>query len=167
MINIIVGDFGAGKTTMLKTRFISKSKKEKLIYAVMRNDFGKDVPYESDMKKYIDYAVKKANHLFIVDEASTFIPREQPDAAKKDFDKKLITFFVNARKSNNLVFLVFHALEEVPKWLIKYCDTFLRFRTNDMLQYQITRFGSFPNIVKSLKEIPTMQNFEYDEIKLR
>lgn len=169
-ISIVVGDFGAGKSSMLKTRFLNRSKKEKLVYALMKKDMP-DYPYESDFRTYVKKSVRMANSLFVIDEASTCMPTEQPDVHKKGeagiFNRNLLEWFLNARKCNNMVFIVYHAIEEIPKWLVKYCDYFIRFRTNDMLQYQINRFRSFPNIVKSLKEIPTMENFEYDEIKIR
>lgn len=165
-IIIVVGDFGAGKTTMLKTQFLKPSKKEKLIYALIKKDLG-DYPYERDFKEYINIGVTKANTLFVIDEASTAIPNKQPEPSKKDFDNKLITWFLNARKCNNYIFIVYHTLREIPIWLISYSDYFLRFRTNDLLQHQRNRFISFPNVVKSIDTIPTMKNFEYDEIKVR
>lgn len=164
MVVIEVGDFGTGKTTLLKQKFLI-SKMQKRAYALVKKDL--NIPCENNFKTFLDDVVNLTNTICVVDEASTAIPREQPDATKREFDRKLLTWFVNARKYNNVIVLVFHALEEVPKWLIKYCDYFLRFKTNDLLQYQMQRFRSFPNLYQSLIDIPTMPNFVYDEIKLR
>lgn len=167
---IIVGDFGAGKSTYLKNNFLNKTKKKKFVYALMKRDMP-NLPYYSDFVEMVSDGVKVTDSLFVIDEASTCMPREQPDTRKggrKGEDAKLIlTWFLNARKCNNMIFIVYHALEEVPKWLVKYSDYFVRFRTNDMLQYQINRFRSFPSIVQSLQKYPTLPNFKFDTVKLR
>lgn len=165
MIVIITGDFGAGKTTLLKKKFL-RANKNKLVYALIKKDLG-DYPYERDFKEYINKAVLLKDTIFVIDEAATAIPTKQPEPSKKEFDRKLITWFLNARKCNNAIFIVYHTLREVPIWLISYCDYFLRFRTNDLLQHQRNRFISFPSVTKSIDENPTLPNFEYDEIKLR
>lgn len=166
MVNILVGDFGTGKTTYLKKNFVNRTKKDKLIYALISKDFD-GLPCERNFKTYVDKAVSKKDTLFIIDEARTAIPKQEPDVSRGDFDRNLITWFLNARKCNNFIFIVFHSLREIPIWLISYSDMFIRFRTNDLLQHQINRFQSFPAIVESIHEQPTMKNFDWQEITIR
>jgi len=166
MVNIVVGDFGTGKTTYLKNNFVLKTKRDTLIYALISQDFG-GLHCERNFKKYVDLAVTKSNTLFIIDEAKTAIPKQEPDVSRGDFDYKLVTWFLNARKCNNFIFIVFHSLREIPIWLISYSDMFIRFRTNDLFQHQLNRFQSFPPIVESIKEFPNMPNFTWDEITIR
>lgn len=161
---LLTGAKGSGKTTLIKTKFLI-SKKNKLAYTLIGSDL--NIPSESNFNKYLDKAVFLNNTIFIVDEASTAIPWRRPDPTKREFDRKLVTWFLNSRKCNNYIFIVYHSIEEIPHWLIKYLDYILRFRTTDLLQYQIQRFKSFDKIVESLKSYPHIQNFEYDEIKLQ
>lgn len=166
-VYLIAGDFGTGKTTFLKSYIepAAKAKKEILVYCLMSKDFG-TYPTIRNKKQYVDTAVTKANCLFLVDEAKTFFPGDDPDP-EKPHGYKMIKWLLNARKANNPIFIVYHTLRELPLWLVGYADYLIRFRTNDLLQYQCNRFQSFPPIVKSLTESPTLPNFEYDEIKIR
>lgn len=166
MIVVLTGDFGTGKSSLIKTKFL-KSNKSVLVYALIKKDLGENLNYEMNFEKYISKAVKMSNANFIIDEAKTAIPKEEPDAQKSQFERDIITWFVNARKCNNSIFIVYHTLREVPIWLISYTDFFLRFRTNDLLQHQKNRFISFPKIVESLEKYPTLPNFKYHEIKTR
>lgn len=173
MIVIIVGDFGAGKTTFLKEKFLNKTQKQKMVYALIKKDIGGNV--YNNFKSYIGDAVKLSNTTFVVDEAATALPRKEPDPSKGKFPLELLTWFLNARKCNNAVFIVYHTLREIPIWLISYSDYFIRFKTNDLIQFQKMRFQSFPNIVQSLEKNNFPKNirasfgktFFYDELKLR
>ncbi len=174
MVTIVVGDFGTGKTTYLKRNFLSRSKKPPLVYALISKDFGNS-PTERNFKMYIEKASKLSNTTCIIDEAATALPRLAPDPTKNVFSYQMLAWFLNARKCNNSIFIVYHTLREVPIWLVAYSDYFIRFNTNDLFQHQKNRFQSFPNITKCL-ETPekfsktfSMYNkkFYYDEIKVR
>ncbi len=175
MVTVVIGDFGTGKTTYLKEKFLKHSKKKKLVYALISKDFG-GIPTFRNFKMYMNEASKMSDSVFIVDESATALPRKEPDPTKNPFNYQLLCWFLNARKCNNSLFLVFHTMREVPIWLIAYSDYFIRFRTNDLMQHQIMRFSSFPNVVKSLEKPPTQFNksfycygkkFDYDEIRVR
>ena len=159
----IVGDFGTGKTTLMKS-MLEKTKQEKLVFALVRNDY--QYPIYQDFKKYISMAVTKKDTAFVIDEARAVLPKKDPDPKKKH-EGELLRFFINARKLNNFIFIVYHALNEVPIWLLNYSDKFIRFRTNDQIQYQVNRFRSFPTVTNSLLENPSMNNFEFDEVTVR
>ena len=166
MIVIIVGEMGSGKSTLLKPRFLKKSKKQKLCYALMQKDLG-NYPYESNFVEYVNKAVRMKDSMFVIDEAKTCIPRKEPDASKKDFDRKLITWMLNSRKCNNAIFVVFHGLREIPLWLLMYTNYFIRFGTKDQINFQKLRFNSFQPIVDSLEDNPNIPKYQYDEICIR
>ena len=167
MVSIVIGGFGEGKTTMLKTNYLKKTKNKKRIYCLVKNDFADlGLQAERSFKVFVRDAVKQTNTMFVVDEARSALKHKEPDA-EKEHDRLLITWLLNARKYNNMVFIVFHSFHEIPVWLLMYSHYILRFNTQDQLNYQRTRFSSYPNIVKSIDDFPTIQKYEYDEIKIR
>lgn len=165
---IVCGRFGSGKSTYLKTNFLNRTKKKKRAFALEKQDFV-GIKCETDFIKMIMESTGVTDTLYVIDESAVAIPREQPDPAnpKKIFDKKLISWFLNARKYNNFIVLVFHSLSDIPTWLLKYVKWFIRFATNDQLNYQRNRFISFPALIKSIDEEGIIkENFVYDEIKI-
>lgn len=166
MIVILVGDYGTGKTTVLKDKFLSKTKKKKRIYAPVPKDFP-DLKVNDDFENYISDAVKLSDTFFAVDEAVTGVPMKQPDSNSGEHEKNLLLWFVNARKYGNAIFLIYHDFSETPLWIFKKADYLLRFKTNDQIDVQLRRFVTFPNIVKSFRENVIEENFIYDEIKVR
>jgi hypothetical protein len=161
---IVVGDFGTGKTTLIKNYLLKAKGRKVKIFALVRNDYKENV--YTDFKKYVYDVVNVKDTFCVIDEAKAVLPKKIPDTPKPHIER-FLKFLINARKLNNFVFIVFHALHEIPIYLIGYADRFMRGRTNDLLQYQKNRFMSFPPVVKSIDDFPTLENFEFDDIKLR
>ena len=85
-----------------------------------------------------------------------------------DAHNLLADFLVSSRKMNRFVFIILHSLSQVPsEWLLPYLDYFVRFNTNDQLQYQIKRFSSYPEIANNLIEKPTLTKYKPEILKLR
>lgn len=165
-VYLVIGQSGSGKSTFLKTKFLQKSKREKLCYALMKRDLG-DYPYESNFRNYIEIGCRKSNTMFVLDEAKTCIPKKEPSPAEDEWDKKFVTWFLNARKCNNMIFIVFHGWREVPLWLLMYTNRVIRFNTKDQIDVQRRRFFSFDEIVESFDAFPKIPLYEFDEIKIR
>lgn len=165
MISVIVGSFGYGKTTYLKNTFLNKSRKEKLIYALIGQDFNEHKTIRN-FKIFVDDAVKMSDTIFVVDEAKTALPQKEPDANKNPFERNLLTWFLNARKCNNNIFIVYHTLRQVPVWLIGYIDYLVRFGTTEQRKYMLNRFDGIEPIIASLKKYPTIKKFDKDVIKI-
>lgn len=167
MVTIVVGEMGWGKTTYLK-EWLDRAKqrnKGSLIYCCVSEDFRNENPITS-RAKYLDQAVKMKNTLFIVDEAVTFMPSEKPDIEKKE-GWQLYTWLVNSRKLNNMIFVVFHSLRDVPLWLLMYTKVFARFQTMDQVNVQARRFKSYTPLYNNLQKFPSLPKFECEEILLR
>lgn len=165
----LVGETGSGKTTYVK-EWVSKSKKELIAYCRIREDIGMKGKIYTNFLDFIEEAnTKKDSHIFI-DEAFTCLPKRlniKPDKPE-NIHNQIADFLVNSRKLNNFVWILYHSLSQVPTdWIIPYLNYFVRFQTNDQLNYQLTRFSSFPNITNSLINYPTIDKFDCDEIKIR
>jgi hypothetical protein len=172
-IAAIVGVTGAGKTSFIKDNFASQCTNKKiLIYATVRSDFD-DFPNAivfTNFSDFLDAALKEKDALCIIDEAFSCLPDKlniKPDKPK-NIHNKIARFLTDSRKLNRFVIIIFHALAQVPtQWLLHYLDYFIRFTTQDLLQYQIQRFKSFPNIVQNLIKFPVLPKFTPHKLKMR
>ena len=167
----VVGKTGEGKTSYIK-KFSQKLKtKNTVCYLRISDDWNDDdVKKFTNFKEFIKYANTQKNTLFIIDEAFTCLPEKLNVKMNKprDLNNLLADFLVNARKLNNFVFIIFHALSQVPtKWLIPYLDYFVRFATQDFIDVQIRRFKSFLNIVRSFIDYPEVEKYKPIVLKLR
>lgn len=167
MIVCIVGGMGVGKTTLVKNEFLSKCKKDKIIFCLIPDDFSDYSSYViCEYEDFILRCNKVKDTLIIIDEAKAVIPYKEPNVEKK-IHKQLMNFLLNSRKLNNFVIFVYHSLRDVPIWLLTYTNFFLRFKTNDLMQIQKMRFASFPLIVESIENHEIKEIGEYQEIRLR
>lgn len=167
----IVGDTGAGKTTYVKNFSARCKRKEIICYLRIRTDLEdqKIIKY-TNFEEFLNVASKKKNTLFLIDEAFTCMPKKLNVKMNKpnDMNNKLVDFLVNSRKMNNFVFIIFHSLSQIPtEWLIPYLNYIVRFKTQDLLQYQVSRFKSFPQIHSNLIEVPTVADYKPITLKLR
>lgn len=168
MVAIITGEMDMGKTTYVKEHFFNKSKKKKMVYALIKKDFKEDVIFFNNIKPFAAEAVKLHDTIFFVDEAKTCFTHDELDPTRKDpLDRNLLIWLENSRKVNNAIFISFKMLRDIPLWLLGYTQHLVRFKTMDQLDRQITRFKSFPTIVESLETYPTLERFDCDEIKIR
>lgn len=166
----LVGDLGTGKTSFVRD-MVGNSKKDISVYLRIIADMKiRNAKCYTNFVEFIKKANSSTNKVFIIDEAYTCLPknlRVKPDKPMS-IDNQIADVLVNCRKLNNFVFIIFHSLSQVPsEWLIPYLDYFIRFRTNDQLQYQKLRFSSFPEIINSLDRLPVVPDYKPDIIKIR
>jgi len=167
----LAGELGAGKTSYIK-KFAAKAKaKQTVCYLRISDDWNdKNILTFTNFVQFIKYANTQTNTLFIIDEAFTCLPKKLNIKMDKpnDINNLLADFLVNCRKLNNFIFIIYHSLSQIPtEWLIPYLDYLVRFKTNDLLQYQITRFKSFANIVSNLMRYNTVEKYKPITLKLR
>lgn len=167
----VVGDLGAGKTSFIK-KYSKKTKADQtLVYLRISTDWeNENVITFTNFEAFIRTANRKKNKLFVVDEAFTCLPKRLNIKMDKplNINNQLADFLVNSRKMNNFIFIILHSLAQIPtEWLIPYLDYIVRFKTNDLIEYQARRFKSFPNIEQSLLKNPVVKDFKPVILKLR
>lgn len=149
----IVGGTGEGKTTYIKNKF--NSERQTICYLRIESDFdGKNTIKFTNFMELLNFARKKKNKKFYIDEAFTCLPKRlEIKMDKPDHPHNILAdFLVNARKLNNFVVIILHSLKQIPDWLPTYIDYLIRFNTNDQFQYQAARFSGFPIIEESIKK---------------
>lgn len=172
-IIVIVGGTNQGKTTFIKKRFASQCKKKNILcYARMRTDFSEDknINVHTNFMNFLNEANRENDTLCIIDEAFTCLPKRLNISMDNQNHphNKLSDFLVNSRKANRFVIIIYHAFAQIPsEWLIPYLDYIVRFNTNDQMQYQVTRFKSFPNIADNLVSMPVVENYKPEILKLK
>lgn len=176
---VLAGDMGCGKTSLIALDYFAKTNRKKYRFvrrsATLQNnptpiqkrifsELQKSKEYK-DFIPFINKMITETNSIITIDEAFSVVPKQIN--VKNEEDEKLMTLLVNTREANNFLFFIYHTLRDIPIWLIGYADYFIRYRTNDLFQFQRNRFMSFPEIVKSIDENNITENFVYDEIKIR
>lgn len=123
---IQTGKPGAGKTTFTKKR-IEKWKGDKLIFDPNK-EYG--VEYMS-MPNFLEEAKTRKNTLIVFEEATIFFKAQgvNPD---------IVELLVKRRHDNNFYILNFHALAQVPLYILAFADYFNVFKTIDQ-QGQVER----------------------------
>lgn len=171
LVNCLVGEMGSGKTSYIK-KFASRVKTKNICCYLRVSDDWNDSKIKkfTNFVEFIKYANTQTNTLFIIDEAFTCLPSKLNIKMDKpnDIHNLLADFLVNCRKLNNFIFIIYHALAQIPtQWLIPYLNYLVRFKTNDLLQYQINRFKSFTNIVENLIRYKEIEKYKPIILKLR
>jgi len=169
----LAGETGSGKGTFIKDKCNEAGEKEVICYLRIRDDFkvpGKKVKVFTNFIEFLRYAHTKKDCIIIIDEAFTCLPKKlNISMTNPNHPHNLLAdILVNARKLNNFVFIVYHSLSQIPtEWLIPYLNWLLRFFTNDLIQYQLQRFKSFPKIHNSLLTVPQVEQYKNIPLKLR
>ncbi len=167
----LAGELGAGKTTYIK-KYASKVKSKQIICYLRISDDWEDenVSTYTNFVEFLKFANAQRNTLFIIDEAFTCLPKELRVKMGKpnDIHNQLADFLVNCRKLNNFIFIIYHAISQIPtEWLLPYLHYFVRFNTTDLMQYQINRFRSFPLIAENLIKVTKVEPHKPYIFKLR
>jgi hypothetical protein len=167
----IAGELGAGKTTYIKKMAKKVKSKQIICYLRISDDWEDDsVSTYTNFESFLRFANCQRNTLFIIDEAFTCLPKKLVVKMGKpnNIHNQLADFLVNCRKLNNFIFIIYHSISQIPtEWLLPYLHYFVRFNTTDLMQYQIARFKSFPNIADNLVKVTKVDPHKPIIFKLR
>lgn len=122
----IVGRPFAGKTHVAKGIVAdiraASPRTPVLIYDVNKEWGGKELP---TMEQFIQQASRCRNSLIVFEEATLFF---DPTAGRS---KGLREMLVRKRHTGNAVILLFHALADIPLYVLRMIDTLVLLKTND------------------------------------
>lgn len=157
---INVGNTGTGKTTETKNILCEFKDKPFLIYDV-NLEFTEF--YKSPLLKFKDFlneAVKKTNTVIVFEEATIFF--------KHNGSTDLIAeMLVRKRHTNNTFIFNFHALHQVPIFILDFANYLILRQTNDVPSLISKKFESFEKIFQAYEYLQANNNkFEKQFIKL-
>lgn len=125
---IVVGARGQGKSTFIKQSL--QGVKRLLIYDVNGEYGNKEVPTFQD---FVELATKQVKTIIVFEEATIFIGHSSSS-------EKLREILVRARHTENTIFLVFHSLRAVPRFIYDLCTDVVLHKTNDNPDFIMKRF---------------------------
>lgn len=138
---VIAGATKTGKTTLVK-KLLKVHKGKKLIYDV-NNEYG--IPY-MDMDSFIEKAKRVEKTLIVFEEATIFF-------GTTGSSKEMKTLLVRKRHTKNLFIFNFHALSQVPLYVLMFCDKLIIKKTNDQLPQLERKYKGNPAIFKAFTEV--------------
>jgi len=130
---LIVGGTGTGKSTFVKKHLDTIDKKAIFLYDV-NAEYKPYFPFPLiELEDFADKATKIENGVIVFEEATIFFSnRSSSDALRK--------LLVRKRHTNVVVFLIFHSLRTIPRYVYDLCNFVVLFRTNDSRQLIETKF---------------------------
>jgi len=150
---IIVGGTGTGKTTFIKEKILSEVNTPLFIFDV--NNEYKDFPNKnynhSDFKKFTSDANTKINHCIVYEEATIFF-------SHGGSTESIRSQLVRKRHTKNLFVFNFHALHQVPMYLLDFCDLMIIKKTKDNSKLIYDKFKYNENIINAYNEVREENN---------
>lgn len=122
---IVVGMPGSGKTTWTKERLRNAYTGSLRIYDVNNEytEFHKQKKLP-DYRDFLSGCTKLSNAVIVVEEATIFV-------SNKGITEDFKNILVRRRHTNNMFFLMFHALRMVPKDIYDLCNYVVIHKTKD------------------------------------
>ena len=122
--HIIVGATNTGKSTLVKS-LIKRANKSALFIYDVNNEYKDFFPYPFvDFETFINSATRIKNAVLVIEEATIFLNnRGSCDALKE--------ILVRKRHTNVAIFLVFHSMRSIPRYIYELSNYITIFKTND------------------------------------
>jgi len=122
---LIVGATGTGKTTEVK-RLLSKVPNKKAIFIYdVNNEYSAFYPYEFvDFQEFIELMTRVKKGVMVFEESTIFL-------SNRSCNMLLVDLLVRKRHTGNYIFLCFHSLRSLPKYVLNLCNYITLFHTND------------------------------------
>lgn len=131
----VIGMRGMGKTQIVKSLIRPVNKDSLLVY-----DPNKEYTefYDKPLLKFSEFAglvPKVSNAVIVVEEATIFLNN-------RGYQIDFVDAVVRARHTNNTIILVFHSLQDMPKYLFRLMNMLIILKTNDNFDYVNKTFQS-------------------------
>lgn len=122
---LIVGRQNSGKSYVLKNMLDSLKNYDDVIIYDVQNEYSEyySEPF-LDFNEFLKKVENEENKIIIFEEASIFFKHRSSD--------KIITkMLVNVFHKHNFIFLCFHSIRKIPKYILELSNEIILFKTND------------------------------------
>lgn len=133
----VVGMRGMGKSYIVK-QLISTAHPDSLLIYDPNKEYTQY--YNKPLLKFTQFAdmvPKVSNAVIVVEEATIFLNN-------RGYNIDFVDAVVRARHTNNTIILVFHSLQDFPKYLFRLCNIVILLKTGDTLDYVEKTYQSPP-----------------------
>lgn len=132
---ILVGCPGSGKTHLAKT-IIKKVHKSALHIFDVNAEYTSFFPYDfnPDKEIFIEKASRLKSAVILMEDATGFLP-------VNGRDNLLVQCLQGKFHSKNTFILLFHSMQDLPKYILRFCNTLFIFKTLDSPKYVKSIFG--------------------------
>jgi hypothetical protein len=154
--HLIVGATGTGKTTEVK-RLLKKvpNKKALFIYDV-NNEYSNFYPYEFiDFEEFMEQMTRVKKGVMIFEESTIFL-------SNRSCNRQLVDLLVRKRHTGNYVFLCFHSLRSLPKYILDLCNFITLFHTNDSEGFIDATFRN-DLLTRAFKEVQSNKDIHFNK----
>lgn len=122
---LIVGSTNTGKSTFLRAKLKKVGNRESIIIYDVNNEHSDLYPYKfMDFETFMRKLTKVRNAVIAIEEATIFFNN-------RSTSDELTKLLVSKRHANNYIFLCFHSLRSVPRFVYDLCNYITLFKTND------------------------------------
>jgi GTPase SAR1 family protein len=122
---IIVGATETGKTTFIKSMLKKVPDKQAFFIYDVNNEYSEFFPYPLiDTEEFLEKARYIKKGVFVFEEATIYL-------SNRSSDENLRSILVRKRHDLNTIFLVFHSMRSVPRYIYELSNYIIIFKTND------------------------------------
>jgi ABC-type Mn2+/Zn2+ transport system ATPase subunit len=155
--HLVVGATGTGKTTTVK-HYLSKIPNKKVLFIYdVNNEYREYYPYEFiDFVEFIGKMTRVKKAVMVFEESTIFL-------SNRSCNMQLVDILVRKRHTGNYVFLCFHSLRSVPKYILNLCNYITLFHTNDSEGFIDNTFQN-NNLTAAFKDVQNNSNIHYSKL---
>ena len=167
MVLIVAGSTGTGKSTFIKELIKTVSerthKKEVLIFDFQGEHSDVqgtkiipniNLPVKIAKEKFFNLFLLRKNSCIVFEEARIYCKHQ-------DLNEEMIKKLVGKRHDSNTIIFSFHALRQIPLWLLDYTDFIFLKHTIDT---NVARFNEYPDILEAYKMLKNQKPIDLYEV---
>ena len=150
---LVVGGTGSGKSFLIRKNLEAIHPGARMVYDVQQ-EYTDLYPYPLiDEEKFLEVTTKVTNAVIVYEEATIFF-------SNRGSSKLLRRVLVGKRHTGNTIFLVFHSLRAIPRYIFDLCTHVILYKTNDNEALVSSRFENdeFTSMFLRLKDAAWINN---------
>lgn len=156
---ILVGCPGAGKTHKAKS-LIEKANPDACYLFDVNAEYGKKykqwyTQLDGDIDEFVTHIRRVTNGIILIEDATGFLPVNSRN-------NLFVRCLQGRRHTNNTYILLFHSMQDIPKYILRFCNAIFIFKTLDRFDYVQKTFG---DVMSRDGDLATAWKAIYDESK--